>query len=154
MVGKLDAETKTLIEVIGGLVVAMRILNSTFWMSPIGLITGLIVALGLLWEDYKTWKEGGNSLIDWEKWQPAIDKAKDAITWFRDKLLELKDSVGDGKNHWKSSVHSSRVSGYPRFWGFRKISGLPIPPRLNCGRFTRVILLVTEKILPIAQNLH
>ncbi|EFL9979830.1 lytic transglycosylase catalytic, partial [Escherichia coli] len=52
--GKLDAETKTLIEVIGGLVVAMRILNSTFWMSPIGLITGLIVALGLLWEDYKT----------------------------------------------------------------------------------------------------
>lgn len=75
----------------------MRILNSTFWMSPIGLITGLIVALGLLWEDYKTWKEGGNSLIDWEKWQPAIDKAKDAITWFRDKLLELKDSVGMAK---------------------------------------------------------
>ncbi|NHW87436.1 lytic transglycosylase catalytic, partial [Escherichia coli] len=92
--GKLDAETKTLIEVIGGLVVAMRILNSTFWMSPIGLITGLIVALGLLWEDYKTWKEGGNSLIDWEKWLPAIDKAKDAITWLRDHLLELKDGVG------------------------------------------------------------
>ncbi len=64
--GKLDKETKTLIEVIGGLVVAMRILNSTFWMSPVGLITGLIVAFGLLWEDYKTWKEGGNSLIDWE----------------------------------------------------------------------------------------
>ncbi|EEF5929294.1 lytic transglycosylase catalytic, partial [Salmonella enterica] len=63
--GKLDKETKTLTEVIGGLVVAMRILNSTFWMSPVGLITGLIVALGLLWEDYKTWKEGGNSLIDW-----------------------------------------------------------------------------------------
>lgn len=95
----------------------MRILNSTFWMSPIGLITGLIVALGLLWEDYKTWKEGGNSLIDWEKWQPAIDKAKDAITWLRDHLLELKMVLAAGKMHWKSSVHSSRVSGYPRFWG-------------------------------------
>ncbi|EFN4454988.1 lytic transglycosylase catalytic, partial [Escherichia coli] len=130
--GKLDAETKTLIEVIGGLVVAMRILNSTFWMSPIGLITGLIVALGLLWEDYKTWKEGGNSLIDWEKWQPAIDKAKDAITWLRDHLLELKDGVGGWQNALEilgtfiEGVWVSRVLG-----AFGKISGLPIPPWLK-----------------------
>ncbi|HHH7722902.1 TPA: lytic transglycosylase catalytic [Escherichia coli] len=130
--GKLDAETKNLIEVIGGLVVAMRILNSTFWMSPIGLITGLIVALGLLWEDYKTWKEGGNSLIDWEKWQPAIDKAKDAITWFRDHLLELKDGVGGWQNALEilgtfiAGVWVSRVLG-----AFGKISGLPVPPWLK-----------------------
>ncbi|EEW1483553.1 lytic transglycosylase catalytic [Escherichia coli] len=130
--GKLDAETKTLIEVIGGLVVAMRILNSTFWMSPIGLITGLIVALGLLWEDYKTWKEGGNSLIDWEKWQPAIDKAKDAITWLRDHLLELKDGVGGWQNALEilgtfiAGVWVSRVLG-----AFGKKSGLPVPPWLK-----------------------
>ncbi|WKE06037.1 transglycosylase SLT domain-containing protein [Enterobacter asburiae] len=130
--GKLDKETKTLIEVIGGLVVAMRILNSTFWMSPIGLITGLILALGLLWEDYKTWKEGGNSLIDWEKWQPAIDKAKNAITWFRDKLLELKDSVGGWQKSFEilgtfiAGVWVSKVLG-----AFGKISGLPIPPWLK-----------------------
>ncbi|EKG7079817.1 lytic transglycosylase catalytic [Escherichia coli] len=130
--GKLDAETKTLIEVIGGLVVAMRILNSTFWMSPIGLITGLIVALGLLWEDYKTWKEGGNSLIDWEKWQPAIDKAKDAITWLRDHLLELKDGVGGWQNALEilgtfiAGVWISKVLG-----AFGKISGLPVPPWLK-----------------------
>ncbi|EML8567754.1 lytic transglycosylase catalytic [Escherichia coli] len=130
--GKLDAETKTLIEVIGGLVVAMRILNSTFWMSPVGLITGLIVALGLLWEDYKTWKKGGNSLIDWEKWQPAIDKAKDAITWLRDHLLELKDGVGGWQNALEilgtfiAGVWVSRVLG-----AFGKISGLPVPPWLK-----------------------
>lgn len=130
--GKLDAETKNLIEVIGGLVVAMRILNSTFWMSPIGLITGLIVALGLLWEDYKTWKEGGNSLIDWEKWQPAIDKAKDAITWLRDHLLELKDGVGGWQNALEilgtfiAGVWVSKVLG-----AFGKISGLLVPPWLK-----------------------
>ncbi|EFC2310376.1 lytic transglycosylase catalytic [Escherichia coli] len=130
--GKLDAETKNLIEVIGGLVVAMRILNSTFWMSPIGLITGLIVALGLLWEDYKTWKEGGNSLIDWEKWQPAIDKAKDAITWLRDHFLELKDGVGGWQNALEilgtfiAGVWVSKVLG-----AFGKISGLPVPPWLK-----------------------
>ncbi|ENS2537570.1 lytic transglycosylase catalytic [Escherichia coli] len=130
--GKLDAETKTLIKVIGGLVVAMRILNSTFWMSPIRLITGLIVALGLLWEDYKTWKEGGNSLIDWEKWQPAIDKAKDAITWLRDHLLELKDGVGGWQNALEilgtfiAGIWVSKVLG-----AFGKISGLPVPPWLK-----------------------
>ncbi|EIN2614739.1 lytic transglycosylase catalytic [Salmonella enterica subsp. enterica serovar Durham] len=130
--GKLDKETKTLIEVIGGLVVAMRILNSTFWMSPVGLITGLIVALGLLWEDYKTWKEGGNSLIDWEKWQPAIDKAKDAMVWLRDHLLELKDSIGG----WKTSLELlatfiagawiSKVTG-----AFARLAGIPMPPWLK-----------------------
>ncbi|EAX8336778.1 lytic transglycosylase catalytic [Salmonella enterica] len=130
--GKLDKETKTLIEVIGGLVVAMRILNSTFWMSPVGLITGLIVALGLLWEDYKTWKEGGNSLIDWEKWQPAIDKAKDALVWLRDHLLELKDSVGG----WQKSLELlatfiagawiSKVTG-----AFSRLAGIPVPPWLK-----------------------
>lgn len=130
--GKLDAETKTLIEVIGGLVVAMRILNSTFWMSPIGLITGLIVALGLLWEDYKTWKEGGNSLIDWEKWQPAIDKAKDAITWLRDHLLELKDGVGGWQNALEllatfiAGVWISKVTG-----AFSRLAGIPAPPWLK-----------------------
>lgn len=130
--GKLDAETKTLIEVIGGLVVAMRILNSTFWMSPIGLITGLIVALGLLWEDYKTWKEGGNSLIDWEKWQPAIDKAKDAITWLRDHLLELKYGVGGWQNALEllatfiAGVWISKVTG-----AFSRLAGIPVPPWLK-----------------------
>ncbi|HDP9855649.1 TPA: lytic transglycosylase catalytic, partial [Escherichia coli] len=130
--GKLDAETKTLIEVIGGLVVAMRILNSTFWKSPIGLITGLIVALGLLWEDYKTWKEGGNSLIDWEKWQPAIDKAKDAITWLRDHLLELKDGVGGWQNALEllatfiAGVWISKVTG-----AFSRLAGIPVPPWLK-----------------------
>ncbi|EOM2728244.1 lytic transglycosylase catalytic [Escherichia coli] len=143
--GKLDAETKTLIEVIGGLVVAMRILNSTFWMSPIGLITGLIVALGLLWEDYKTWKEGGNSLIDWEKWQPAIDKAKDAITWLRDHLLELKDGVGGWQNALEilgtfiAGVWVSKVLG-----AFGKISGLPVPPWLK-GWMAYAAYLYTDR---------
>lgn len=152
--GKLDKETKTLIEVIGGLVVAMRILNSTFWMSPVGLITGLIVALGLLWEDYKTWKEGGNSLIDWEKWQPAIDKAKDALVWLRDHLLELKDSVGGWQKSLEilgtfiAGVWVSKVLG-----AFGKISGLPIPPWLKLwGLYAGYIVSDRENIADSAKS--
>ncbi|EBV0138527.1 lytic transglycosylase catalytic [Salmonella enterica subsp. enterica serovar Newport] len=152
--GKLDKETKTLIEVIGGLVVAMRILNSTFWMSPVGLITGLIVALGLLWEDYKTWKEGGNSLIDWEKWQPAIDKAKDAMVWLRDHLLELKDRVGGWQKSLEilgtfiAGVWVSKVLG-----AFGKISGLPIPPWLKLwGLYAGYIVSDRENIADSAKS--
>lgn len=152
--GKLDKETKTLTEVIGGLVVAMRILNSTFWMSPVGLITGLIVALGLLWEDYKTWKEGGNSLIDWEKWQPAIDKAKDAMVWLRDHLLELKDSVGGWQKSLEilgtfiAGVWVSKVLG-----AFGKISGLPIPPWLKLwGLYAGYIVSDRENIADSAKS--
>ena len=47
--------------------------------SPIALTTAAIVALAagiaLLWQDYQTWKRGGNSLIDWGKWEPGINAA-------------------------------------------------------------------------------
>ncbi|MGL5969403.1 MAG: lytic transglycosylase [Kluyvera sp.] len=71
----LDKQTRGLISLFGALTIALRILNSTFWMSPIGLITVLAAGIALLWEDYKTWKEGGQSLIDWGKWKPEVDAA-------------------------------------------------------------------------------
>ncbi|EEJ0779842.1 lytic transglycosylase catalytic [Salmonella enterica] len=152
--GKLDAETKTLIEIIGGLVVAMRLLNSAFWMSPIGLVTALATAVALLWEDYQTWKEGGNSLIDWEKWQPAIDKAKDALVWLRDHLLELKDSVGGWQKSLEllatfiAGVWVSKVLG-----AFGKISGLPIPPWLKLwGLYAGYIVSDRENIADSAKS--
>lgn len=71
----LDKQTRELISLLGALTIALRILNSTFWMSPVGLITALAAGIALLWEDYKTWKEGGQSLIDWGKWKPEVDAA-------------------------------------------------------------------------------
>ncbi|EAM2342663.1 lytic transglycosylase [Salmonella enterica] len=71
----LDKKTRDLISLFGALTIALRILNSTFWMSPIGLITALAAGIALLWEDYQTWKEGGDSLIDWGKWKPEVDAA-------------------------------------------------------------------------------
>lgn len=73
---RLDDGSKNLLKIFGALLVAWRLLNSAFLKSPIGIITTLILAIGLLYDDYKTWKEGGKSLIDWSKWEPAIEKAK------------------------------------------------------------------------------
>lgn len=75
----LDDKTKLLIKSFGGLLVAWRILNSAFIKSPIGMLTALVVALLLLYDDYLGWKEGADSLIDWSKWQPDVEKAIAAI---------------------------------------------------------------------------
>lgn len=84
----LDKQTRELISLFGALTIALRILNSTFWMSPIGLITALAAGIALLWEDYQTWKEGGQSLIDWEKWKPEVDAALKMVR-------DLKTTVND-----------------------------------------------------------
>ncbi|EMV8790231.1 lytic transglycosylase domain-containing protein [Escherichia coli] len=95
---KLDDGSKKFLMTIGAILIAWRLLNSAFLKSPIGLITTLILAIGLLYDDYQTWKEGGKSLIDWSKWQPEIEQAKKVFKWLRDKFLELKDNLGGWKN--------------------------------------------------------
>lgn len=95
---RLDDGSKNLLKIFGALLVAWRLLNAAFLKSPIGLITTLILAIGLLYDDYQTWKEGGKSLIDWSKWQPEIEQAKKVFKWLRDKFLELKDNLGGWKN--------------------------------------------------------
>lgn len=95
---RLDDGSKNLLKIFGALLVAWRLLNSAFLKSPIGIITTLILAIGLLYDDYQTWKEGGKSLIDWSKWQPEIEQAKKVFKWLRDKFLELKDNLGGWKN--------------------------------------------------------
>lgn len=86
---KLDSGTRKLIEVIGGLVVAWRLLNSAFMMSPIGRVIALAAAIALLFEDYQTWREGGQSLIDWARWKPEIDSAVKGVNHLKDSVLGL-----------------------------------------------------------------
>lgn len=129
---RLDDGSKNLLKIFGALLVAWRLLNSAFLKSPIGIITTLILAIGLLYDDYKTWKEGGKSLIDWNKWEPAIEKAKKAILWLRDKLLGLKDSVGGWQNSLEilatfiAGVWLSKITS-----AFAKLAGIPMPPWLK-----------------------
>lgn len=75
----LSTETRQVIEVFGALMIAWRLLNSAFAMSPIGRVIMLGAALISLYDDYRTWKEGGQSLIDWGKWEPGIKYAQKAF---------------------------------------------------------------------------
>ncbi|NEG99673.1 lytic transglycosylase catalytic [Pantoea agglomerans] len=98
----LDKSTQQLIETLGALVLAWKLVNSAFLTSPIGRIIALGLAILSLYDDYKTWQAGGKSLIDWEKWQPGIDSAKKALDWFTDKLNKLNN----GTLTWKGTLQS------------------------------------------------
>ncbi|OUR33394.1 lytic transglycosylase [Enterobacter roggenkampii] len=89
----LDKQTRELISLFGALTIALRILNSTFWMSPIGLITALAAGIALLWEDYQTWKEGGDSLVDWGKWKPEVDAALKMVCDLKGSVNELAKAL-------------------------------------------------------------
>ncbi|EGK8619200.1 transglycosylase SLT domain-containing protein [Escherichia coli] len=90
---KLNPATQQLIALFSGLLVAWRLLNTAFMSSPLGMITTLIIALGLFLDDYQTWKEGGKSLIDWGKWKTEIDQAVKMIGDLKKTVTDLTKAL-------------------------------------------------------------
>ena len=128
----LDSDSKKLLETLGAIVVAWRLLNSAMWASPVTWVLGLAAALLLLYDDYKTWKEGGKSLIDWSRWEGPINNAKDAIKWIRDKLLGLKDAAGGWQNVMEGIALYIGGAWLAKVLGaFSKIAKIPGPPWLT-----------------------
>lgn len=73
-----------------------------------GAVLGIIAlagAIALLADDYQTWKKGGDSFVDWSKWEPGIKAATialkilgeqiDADFWLIKKLFDLWDKLPD-----------------------------------------------------------
>lgn len=60
---------------------------------PINLVivavVGLAAAISALWQDYQVWKRGGESFIDWGKWEPGFTAAGKAIGWLKGLILDL-----------------------------------------------------------------
>lgn len=74
---------------------AWKAFNLGFLLTPIGAILGLSVAILALYDDFMTWKEGGDSLIDWGKWSPGIEAGLLAINSFIEAVTTLAVAVGD-----------------------------------------------------------
>lgn len=102
--GSLDKDTRGLIEIFGGLMLAWQLLNTAFLTSPVGIVTSLGLAIFALYDDYKVWKAGGKSLIDWNKWKPDIDSALKAIQDLRSSLkdagLQLAHLLNINLSNW------------------------------------------------------
>ena len=88
---------------IGLVTAAWKILNMVFKASPIGrIITGvmtLITVLGLLYDDFKGWQEGKNSLRDWSSFAEWYDHVSQIFS-------DLKTIIGNffSSDWWKSKA--------------------------------------------------
>jgi hypothetical protein len=74
-------------------VMAVGLVAIAIATAPIDLTVVAILALGiaiaLLWQDYQTWKSGGDSFIDWAKWVADIKAVMPWIDALIDKLKEF-----------------------------------------------------------------
>jgi hypothetical protein len=69
-------------------------------------IIGLAAAIALLWQDYETWKRGGDSLIDWGKWEPGIKFALGAMEALKNGLVGLYEAY----TRWYERVTGHKFS--------------------------------------------
>ncbi|MDY6481702.1 phage tail tape measure protein [Acinetobacter faecalis] len=115
------------IPAIKSLIGLVKLLNLAFLASPIGIVLALAAAIGLLWDDYSTWKDGGKSFIDWSKWTQEIDwvveKIQELIQWIQNLTKTALDwSFGDGT--YDSVVDfTSRKIIEPIVEGVKKVTG-------------------------------
>ena len=90
---------------IGAVTIAWKLLNAVFKASPIGriitLVMWLVTAIGLLIDDYETWKEGGKSFFDWSAAQVWFDNMSRIFD-------SLKTIVGNffSADWWKSKTET------------------------------------------------
>lgn len=54
---------KTTVGIIGAITAALVLMNSAFMKSPIGRLLAIAAVIGAIIDDFRVWKEGGNSLI-------------------------------------------------------------------------------------------
>lgn len=62
---KLHKATDGWSSIIFGVIAAWKLLNLSFLATPLGMLLVGFAALLALWDDFKTFQEGGESLIDW-----------------------------------------------------------------------------------------
>ena len=84
---------KTGLTVLKMFIPALKAFRLAFLASPLGIILALAAAFALLYDDYKTWKEGGKSFFDWSKWTGGFDKIMKKIKDFLALLEKVKDKV-------------------------------------------------------------
>lgn len=90
---KLDKSTQAIILGVLGFAAAWKYLNLSFLATPLGAIITGIIALVALIDDFMTYLEGGESLIDWGPWADSIMAVVAALRPLLDALGQVWDMV-------------------------------------------------------------
>ncbi|MCE6001888.1 hypothetical protein [Acinetobacter pittii] len=87
------AKLASVLPMLKSLLFLIKSLRLAFLASPIGIVLALAAAIAALWDDYQTWKNGGESLIDWSKWEGGIETAIARIKELAGLIKNLKDKT-------------------------------------------------------------
>lgn len=122
------SKLRFIVPILRAVMMIFRGIATAIMMTPIGRVLALIAALAALWQDYQTWKRGGQSLIDWKKWTENFDAAirniKEAIEWverLRQKSIDFtSDAIEKTVNVYDNVVNgvSNGISDFAD--GFRE----------------------------------
>jgi hypothetical protein len=74
--------------VIAGGLAAIAVASMPINLTVLAVVA-LAAALVALWQDYQTFKRGGDTLIDWKKWGPGIEAAKTGLGFLKDLLIDM-----------------------------------------------------------------
>lgn len=92
---KLDKATDGWSTIILGVVAAWKLLNLSFLASPFGVVLAGLVGILALYDDFKTFQEGGKSLFDWTSFLPVIAAVTSALNAMLSVWKSLVDVVGN-----------------------------------------------------------
>lgn len=84
VVDLLDSQIARAILVIG-------VLSKVLLASPLTMFIGALVMLLLLIDDYMTWQRGGESALDWTKFDESFSNLKESSDGLKESLQSVKD---------------------------------------------------------------
>lgn len=89
----LDKATDGWSTIILGVVAAWKLLNLSFLATPLGMLLAGLTALLYLYDDFKTYQEGGQTLFDWSKAIPSINAAMEVLSQLKKTLESVFDVI-------------------------------------------------------------
>lgn len=93
VIGKINDAMDGWLAKIALAIIAWRALNMSFLLTPIGQVLALAAALAVLADDFYVWTQGGESLINWDKWKPFFDAVMNAVYELKDLFTALFTTI-------------------------------------------------------------
>lgn len=96
------------------LVAIWQAFNLSFLATPLGILFSLGVAILALYDDFKTFQEGGKTFFNWTTFIPVINGVKDALQSLLGVLRAISETIGNVvlaftqlfRHDWRSSIDS------------------------------------------------
>jgi hypothetical protein len=115
----LDKATNGWSTILVALTAAWYGLNLAFLATPLGMIIAGLTAILALFDDFKTWQEGGKSLFDWGPFVPVIDAVTQAVKSLWGALNSVAEVIGNLILAFYQLFHSDNKG----FWDSLKEAG-------------------------------